>query len=306
MDEDQFLTIAAVERETRLSKDTLRIWQRRYGFPQPLRSDLGERLYPPEQVQQLQLVQHLLSSGMRPAAVVGLPLAELQALMDQRQSSSTELDAAMQSLFDQCLELLRRHDMPALLQLMNKTAMRLGIASLVCDVLAGLTVEIGRAWARGDINVFEEHLYTDCITTLLRQILADLTLQGQRGAPRVLLTTVPQEGHGLGLLMAHTMLALEGCDCRSLGLQTPIKEVALAVAAQDIDVLALSFSTAMRSIHVTSSLREMRQALPDKVQIWAGGANPALEKTSMAGVLTLHPLEKIPQAVAAWRAAIKD
>ena len=38
------LTIAAVERETSLSRDTLRAWERRYGFPAPLRDANGERV----------------------------------------------------------------------------------------------------------------------------------------------------------------------------------------------------------------------------------------------------------------------
>jgi methanogenic corrinoid protein MtbC1 len=40
----------------------------------------------------------------------------------------------------------------------------------------------------------------------------------------VLLTTLPGEPHGLGLLMAEAMLALEGCTCVSLGVQTPVLE----------------------------------------------------------------------------------
>ena len=39
------LSIAAVERDTGLSKDTLRVWERRYGFPQPGRDGFGERAY---------------------------------------------------------------------------------------------------------------------------------------------------------------------------------------------------------------------------------------------------------------------
>ena len=35
------LPIAAVERETGLAKDTLRVWEKRYGFPQPLRDASG-------------------------------------------------------------------------------------------------------------------------------------------------------------------------------------------------------------------------------------------------------------------------
>ncbi|MCK7493491.1 MAG: MerR family transcriptional regulator [Comamonadaceae bacterium] len=36
-----------MERDTGLSKDTLRVWERRYGFPLPGRDALGERTYPP-------------------------------------------------------------------------------------------------------------------------------------------------------------------------------------------------------------------------------------------------------------------
>ena len=37
------LPISAVERETGLSKDVLRMWERRYGFPKPARDENGEQ-----------------------------------------------------------------------------------------------------------------------------------------------------------------------------------------------------------------------------------------------------------------------
>ena len=37
--------IAAVERDTGLSKDILRVWERRYGFPKPERDHNDDRLY---------------------------------------------------------------------------------------------------------------------------------------------------------------------------------------------------------------------------------------------------------------------
>ena len=43
MTNESEIGIAAVERETGLSKDTLRVWERRYGFPRPLRDANGER-----------------------------------------------------------------------------------------------------------------------------------------------------------------------------------------------------------------------------------------------------------------------
>ncbi|MDQ5941447.1 MAG: MerR family transcriptional regulator, light-induced transcriptional regulator, partial [Pseudomonadota bacterium] len=59
-------TIGAVERDTGLAKDTLRVWERRYGFPQPERDANGERLYPAAQVERLRLIKRLMDQGFRP------------------------------------------------------------------------------------------------------------------------------------------------------------------------------------------------------------------------------------------------
>ena len=65
MKEPQF-TIAAVERDVGLSKDVLRVWERRYGFPVPDRDPNGERLYPAGQVLRLRLIKRLMD--LRPQA----------------------------------------------------------------------------------------------------------------------------------------------------------------------------------------------------------------------------------------------
>ena len=54
------LSIAAAERDTGLTKDTLRVWERRYGFPRPDRDGGGERAYPLEQVEKLRVVKRLI------------------------------------------------------------------------------------------------------------------------------------------------------------------------------------------------------------------------------------------------------
>ena len=72
------LSIAAVERETGISKDTLRVWERRYGFPRPERNAFGERTYPAEQVARLRLIHRLMDQGMRPGRIFALSPAEMQ------------------------------------------------------------------------------------------------------------------------------------------------------------------------------------------------------------------------------------
>ena len=79
-------SIADVERDTGLSKDTLRVWERRYGFPMPVRDALGERQYDNEQLIRLRHIRRLIDAGHRPGGVVALPLIELIALDTQQQA----------------------------------------------------------------------------------------------------------------------------------------------------------------------------------------------------------------------------
>ena len=64
-------SIAAVERDTGIGKDTLRVWERRYGFPQPGRDNFGERSYPLAQVEKLRIIKRLLDAGHRPGQPSG-------------------------------------------------------------------------------------------------------------------------------------------------------------------------------------------------------------------------------------------
>ena len=58
--------IASVEQATGIARATLRIWERRYGFPQPGRDLRGERSYPDDQVRKLRLIADLMAQGHRP------------------------------------------------------------------------------------------------------------------------------------------------------------------------------------------------------------------------------------------------
>ena len=48
--------IGVIERDTGIGRDRLRVWERRYGFPDPVRNAKGERVYPEAQLRQLMRV----------------------------------------------------------------------------------------------------------------------------------------------------------------------------------------------------------------------------------------------------------
>ena len=75
------LHIREVVRIAGLRREQLYMWQRRYGFPAPLRDSFGDRVYPPDQVARLKLIKQLLSEGWRAGAVVPLTESVLQSML---------------------------------------------------------------------------------------------------------------------------------------------------------------------------------------------------------------------------------
>jgi len=297
------MSISAVERDTGLSKDTLRIWERRYGFPLPDRDSLGERSYPFEQVERLRTIKRLLDAGHRPGRIVAMPGADLDRLSSATGVRATRAEPAAgehaATDLGAFMAAIAQHDVEGLRHLMARTMARIGLGRFVLDVVAPLNEQVGEAWMQGRLEVFEEHLYTESVQVVLRNAVHQLPAAGG-GRPRVLLATVPGEPHGLGLLMAEAVLALEGCRCTSLGVQTPVWDIVRAAAALRSDVVALSYTGCTSPHQVSDGLSEMRSKLPAAVAVWAGGSAPVLQRRAIDGVRVLAGLDDVAAALVDW------
>ncbi len=295
------LSIAAVERDTGISKDTLRVWERRYGFPQPARSHIGDRLYPADQVERLRLVKRLLDVGMRPGNIVPPGRADLAQLSENVRAQATSGSAPPDPAVRRCLLLLQAHDVDGLRGQLRRLQAQRGLASFVVEVVGPLTTLVGDAWMQGRIEVHEEHLYTEQVSLVVREAIRLVPSAAPADHPRVLLTTLPGEAHGLGLLMAEAMFTLYGALCVCLGVQTPLRDIVLAAKAHQADIVALSFTPAMNPNLLHAGLSDLRAALPRSIELWAGGAAPALHRKRVEGVQTFVALAPIQAEIERWR-----
>ena len=298
-------SIAAVERDTGLTKDTLRVWERRYGFPNPGRDGFGERLYPIDQVDKLRVLRRLMDAGHRPGKLIHLPMHALLLLGRQERlpASAAPAQTAAASVtapdVGEFLTLIRSRQPEVLRRSLAQALLRLGLERFVFDVAAPLARLIGEVWPRDELEGFDERLSIESLQTVMRGALASISSPG--APPTVILTTVPGEPHGLGLLMTESLLSLQGCRCLSLGVQTPLWDAVLAARAHRADVLALSFSSALNAAQLVDSLAELREMLPATIGIWAGGDSPALRRHRLAGVEVLAGLHEIAPQIARWR-----
>src|SRR5664279_426490 len=97
--------IREVVRITGLRREQLYMWQRRYGFPAPLRDAFGDRVYLPDQVARLKLIKQLLSEGWRAGAVVPLAESALQSMLGLAIDEPTPLPAEIET----AVRLLSQH-----------------------------------------------------------------------------------------------------------------------------------------------------------------------------------------------------
>ncbi len=290
------LPIAAVERDTGIPKDTLRVWERRYAFPLPLRDDKGERLYPIEQVEKLRLLRRLLDQGHRPGSIVAAPTETLTALLEPTAHMGGE---SSNPAIDPLIDLVRMHRSAELRAALQQHVVKLGLQRFVAELVAPLSQAIGEAWLRGDIGVAEEHLFTEQIQNLLRSSINSLGAGGR--SPRVLMTTVPGEEHILGLLMVEATLAPEGVQCISLGSQTPVADIAQAARDGQFDIVAVSFSAAFPARQAFLALEQLRNALPVGIALWAGGAALNGKRKRIDNVRQIDRLDALLDALAEWR-----
>ena len=160
------------------------------------------------------------------------------------------------------LRLLREHDAQALREQLQARLDEVGLARFAGQEIAVMNAVVGDAWAAGELEIHQEHLYSDSVYEVVRAAIAGLGGAVRPGAPQVLLTTFPQEPHGLGLLMAQAMFALEGCPTVSLGVRLPVEQIAASARAYRADLVGLSFTGCQNPTHVQRGLEELRGLLP--------------------------------------------
>ncbi len=322
------MSIAAVERDTGLSKDTLRVWEKRYGFPKPVRDAQGERCYPLDQLERLRLIKRLLDVGHRPGRVVALPVADLQTLAEHSADAlvpqyppaphaTTPLAAtvlppspptppAPSSAADanwvaEALSRVDANDVAGLKRILARACVHLGLAHFTSDVVAPLLQAMGDGWLRGRFQVPQEHWVSHCLQQILHSAIHALPPAQPEHAPRVLLSSFPGEPHTLGLLMVEAWLSLLEAQPINLGPQTPLWDLVHAAANHHADVVALSFSASAPAMLVQDTLQDFRAKLPPNVALWVGGRHPLLLRRPPTGVLVLDDMDTLCAAVHTWR-----
>ena len=283
-------SISDVSRIAGIPKDLLRMWERRYNYPKPDRDSHGDRIYSNEHLDKLIAIRQLVEQGKRPGKLMALNLSQLRSL---QQTAGAMLDVG------ELVALLKTGDMNATRHWFQSRLTAQGLRVFIHNTMAPANLALGEAWSNGELEIYQEHLYTELMKGLVRQSLVEHYREG--GEPRVMLTTVPGEQHSLGLLMVEALLRIGGAEVISFGTEMPFRDIREAALSQKADVIGLSFSSSFKTEDAIVMLSGLRQMIDPEVRIWVGGAAFDNGFTMPQSVKLLNGLHQVEDVLAEWK-----
>jgi MerR family transcriptional regulator, light-induced transcriptional regulator len=228
------LRIGELSRRSGFSADLIRVWERRYDLLRPSRTDGGFRLYTPDDVSRLRLMQHYLARGIPASQAAGLVHRVQTAALDANPGVPPgDVRKALRVLRDS----LERFDEGPADRTLERLLAVFTTGAVIRDIVLPYLREVGERWSCGEATIAQEHFASSFLEGWMRRMARGWS---RSGPYRAVLACVPGERHTLGLFAFG--LALHDLDWRItyLGADAPVRAVDQAADAVAADVIVLS------------------------------------------------------------------
>jgi DNA-binding transcriptional MerR regulator len=269
--EEPLYNIGVVSRMTGVSMATLRAWERRYNFPESVRTAGGHRLYSERDVLSLRWVKERIEEGMQTAqAVNALRHQEEAGKIVREELTGLEIErdlrpyknagSILKSYEEQLFQSLTQRDLISADNILGEALAVSSPESLILDVIGPTFSRIGTAWEEGKISVAAEHLATN----YLRQRLLMWMMSGPppRSTYPVVLACAPNEWHEGSLLILGALLRRRRWPVAYLGQAVPLGDLAGFVRDLKPSMLVLVAMTASPA----SEMVDWPQYIPNAAQ----------------------------------------
>ncbi len=296
-DEGEHFSVGDLADRTGIAPGTLRMWERRYGAPVPVRLPSGHRRYTAAHLRLVRRVAEAMARGHRPGRLLRADEAELDALL----AEPPPLDTTPAAI-EPWIALARAYDEAGLERALREAAASLPTRTFLDERLTPFVRSVGRLWADGNLEIHHEHFATQTVETVLRALRVEARARAAGSARgRILLTTLPGERHGLGLLMAALLCEAQGWTTHLLGTDTPLAEIVASANEHAVEAVGVGVSLAGGGVRTDALLVELRDALPPRVELIVGGAGAHGKRRRLRGITYCEDLADLERHLGSQR-----
>jgi len=260
--------IHRVAKLTGLSKDVIRVWERRYGLVIPSRSSNRYREYSDEEVALLRFVKAQMEQGATIGSLAAEGRESLVARMRVATPVSSEEQKPHDHLLDDLVGLLDPLDTAGFERKLNGAVAVIPFEEAVHRILLPLQRRIGELWHENRLNVAVEHYVTKIIQQKFFSVMNQLPVN--EFGPRVLIACPEGEFHEIGAQAAAYIAAARGCHVYYLGPNLPSSDLREFCERIKPDLLLLSLTEA-RSDAATRQLVVELGSLSTRWSVAIGG-----------------------------------
>ena len=213
-------TIKDLENISGIKAHTIRIWEQRYQFLKPKRTETNIRFYSNEELKKLLRISLLNKYGFKISLLDKMNEGELE----NKIHSLTQLEAQQERIVNELVECMIEVDLERLESILEGYIQSKGIERTITQIIFPFMEKIGILWVTNHINPAQEHL----VTNIIRQKLIvgiDSVVKEIKINKTVLLFLPEGEFHELGVLFVKYLLKCKGVSTIYLGSNVPLKDV---------------------------------------------------------------------------------
>ena len=296
--------IRAVSKQTGISIDTLRAWEKRYQVVVPQRDERG-RLYTEADMQRLRLLNSAVEKGHAIGRVAALSNEDLEALVFSPSLTPRDAEPARTGVPGDVsapppahrvvLEAIERLDYAEAERELSLLAAVLPPRELVHSIALPLMRQVGQAWHAGQLSIAQGHM----TSSLLRNQLGALIPLHRRSTPatKLLFATPSGELHEFGILVAAMLAASGGLGITYLGANLPGEEIVFAAQKTAPQVVVLGFIGANHAKIGLAEIQKIAHKLPTQIELWVGGTrdDEMIEAVGQTRALLLDDFPRLEQ-----------
>lgn len=251
--------IHRVAKLTGLSKDVIRVWERRFGLLKPIRGANRYRNYSDEDVALLRFLKEQLDAGGSIGELAKLGREELLGRARASAPRISFVDNTFSRLLRELLSTLNPFNRVTFEKRLNGAVAVVPFEEALHGILLPLQEQVGQLWHEAQIDVAIEHYVTKQIQQKIFSAMNQLPV-AEFGA-KVVVACPPGEEHDIAALTVAYRCRIRGCRVYYLGANVPVASLTNLCGKVEPDLTIISFPLALSDDQAS----ELVQALADEV-----------------------------------------